>query len=92
MKLIFCLQIQTKVFSKLVVSLWVCIARHAQNTQYNKFAISLQYLKKEMSDEIDFLHADKYEKLIKLQIDTMILMGMVKHSQSFQNSKFAMYL
>ena len=43
-----------------------------------------------MSDEIDFLHADKYEKLIKLQIDTMILMGMVKHSQSFQNSKFSM--
>ena len=92
MKLIFCLQIQTKVFSKLVVSLWVCIARHAQNTQYNKFVISLQYLKKEMSDEIDFLHADKYEKLIKLQIDTMILMGMAKHSQSFQNSKFAMHL
>ena len=92
MKLIFCLQIQTKVFSKLVVSLWVCIARHAQNTQYNKFAISLQYLQKEMSDEIDFLHADKYEKLIKLQIDTMILMRMAKHSQSFQNSKFAMHL
>ena len=92
MKFIFCLQIQTKVFYKLVASLWVCIARHAQNTQYNKFAISLQYLRKEMSDEIDFLHADKYEKLIKLQIDTMILMGMVKHSQSFQNNKFAMYL
>ena len=27
-----------------------------------------------------FLHADKHESL--LQIDTMILMGMVKHSQS----------
>ena len=52
----------------------------------------LQYLKKEVSDEeaIDFLHADKHESL--LQIDTMILMGMVKHSQSSQNSKFAMSL
>ena len=54
------------------------------------FAISLQYFKKEWSDEVDFLHADKHESL--LQIDSMILMGMVKHSQSSQNSKFAMSL
>ena len=66
------------------------MARHAQITQNNKFAISLQYLKKELSDEVDFLHADKHESL--LQIDSMILMGMVKHSQSSQNSKFAMSL
>ena len=56
----------------------------------NMFAISLQYLKKELIDEIDFLHADKYESL--LAIDSMILMWMTKHSQSSQNSKFAMYL
>ena len=36
---------------------------------------------------VDFLHADKHESL--LQIDTMNLMGMVKQSQSSQNSKFA---
>ena len=46
------------------------MARHAQITQNNKFAISLQYLKKEVSDEVDFLHADKHESF--LQIDTMI--------------------
>ena len=62
---------------------------HAQITQNNNFAISLQYLKK-VSDEVDFLHPDKHESL--LQIDTMILMGMVKHSQSSQNNKFAMSL
>ena len=39
-----------------------------------------------MSDEVDFMHADKHESL--LQIDTMVLMGMFKHFQSFQNSKF----
>ena len=60
------------------------------NTQNNKFAISLQYLKKEVSNEVDFLHADKHESL--LQIDRMILMGMVKHFQSSQNSKLAMSL
>ena len=66
------------------------MARHAQITQNSEFAISLQYLKKEVSDEIDFLHADKQEN--SLQIDTVILMGMVKQSQIFKNSKFAMFL
>ena len=56
----------------------------------NIFAISLQYLGKEVSYEVHFLHVDKLESLP--QIDTMFLMGMVKHSQSFQNSKFAMSL
>ena len=37
------------------------MARHAQFTQRNTFAISLQYLKKKMSDEADLLHADKHE-------------------------------
>ena len=66
------------------------MARHAQITQNNKFAISLQYLKKELSDEVDFLHADKYESL--LQTDSIILMEMFKHSQISQNRKFAMSL
>ena len=48
------------------------------------------YLKKEASDEVDSWHTDNHESL--LPIDTMILMGMVKHSQSSQNSKFAMSL
>ena len=68
----------------------MCMTKHAKINQNNKFAISLQYLKKEVSDEVDLLHVDKYESL--LQIDTMILMGTVKHSQSSQNSKFAMTL
>ena len=66
------------------------MARHAQITQNNMFAISLQYLQKELSDEANFLHAEKHESL--LHIDTMILMGMVKHSQSSQTIKFAMSL
>ena len=66
------------------------MARHAQITQNNKFAISLQYFKKKLSDEVDFLHADKHESL--LQVDSMILMGMVKLSRSLQNSNFAMSL
>ena len=32
------------------------VTRHAQITQNNKFAISLQYLEKKVSDEVDLLH------------------------------------
>ena len=40
-----------------------------------------------------FLNADKHESFESfLQIDTMILIEMIKHSQSSQNSKFAMSL
>ena len=37
-----------------------------------------------------FLYADKHEYF--LQIDTIILIGRIKHSQSFQNSWFEMFL
>ena len=41
------LQINAKAFYKVIVLvLGVCVARHAQNTQNNKFLISFQYPKK----------------------------------------------
>ena len=46
------------------------MARHSHITQNNKVAISLQYIKKEVSDEIGFPHADKHES--SLQIDNDI--------------------
>ena len=47
-------QINTKVFQKLIVSLWLCIARHVQSSQNNKFAIFLQYLKENVKYGVDF--------------------------------------
>ena len=47
-------------------------------------------LRKKWVMKLIFLHADKYKSL--LQIHTMILIGIVKHSQSFQNSKFTISL
>ena len=90
MKFIFFLQVNVTSFVKLILSFSVCVARHAQIIQNNKFAISLQYLKNEVSDEVDLLRVDKEESF--LQIDSMILMWIVKHSQSSQNSKFAIFL
>ena len=59
MKLIFCLQINTEVFYKWIVSLRACISSYAQSTQNNRFTIFLQYLKENVKDEVDFLPADK---------------------------------
>ena len=53
------------------MSLWVWLARYAQSTQNNKFTISLQYLKKNVKDDVDFLPADKCQRF--LQSDTIIL-------------------
>ena len=78
MKFIFGIQINMEVFYKLILSFY----KHAQSTQNNKFAISLQYLKKDVSDEVDFLHVDKHKGL--LQIDTMILMETGIPKRSFQ--------
>ena len=88
MNFIFAMQINIEVLYKLILSLWVCVTRHAQSTQ-NKF-VYLAISPEKHGDEVDFFPADKHES--SLQIDTMILIGMVKHSQSSQNSKFAMFL
>ena len=49
------------------------MAKHAQIIQNNKFSISVQYFKKEVSDEVDFLYVDMYESF--LEIDALIFEG-----------------
>ena len=51
----------------------MCVARHAQINENNKFAISLQYLKKQVIDEVEFLDPGKHESF--LQSGSMILWG-----------------
>ena len=67
----------------------MCVTRVAQSTQNNKFAISLQYLKENGKNEVDFLLADKHQRF--LPIDTIIL-GVCVHDQISQNNKFAISL
>ena len=87
MKLIFCLQINTKVFYKVIESLWMCIARHAQSTKTNKFALSLQYLKENMKNEVHFscmqINIKSFIKLI-LSFE----MCVAGHAQITQNNFF----
>ena len=82
------MKIYIKIFYKLVVSFLLVIARLVQSTQ-NKFAISLQYLKKEGRGEVDFLHADKNQTSYKLILS--ILVEMASHTQSTQSNNFAKF-
>ena len=49
----FCLNINKKVFFKLIECYWVCIARLAQSTWNNKFTMSLQYVKVNVKDGVN---------------------------------------
>ena len=71
MKLIFCLQINMKVFLKLIISLWVYTVRDAQNTENGKFTISLKHVKENVKGKVDFLPVDRRQRFP--QTDTIIL-------------------
>ena len=73
-KLNFCMQIRMKVFYKLVVSLWVCLARHAQGTQNNKFTISCNISRKTsrmkliFCQKINIKDFSKFSLLLSFQV------------------------
>ena len=68
---IFGMQIKIEVFYELILSFWVCVTRHAESTQSNKFVISLQCLNENIKDEVEFLAADKHESF--LEVDSITL-------------------
>ena len=79
------------------------IVKHSQSSQNTKFAMSLQYLKKEVKYEVDFVHGDKHESFLQVDFNTFSIkvsykvilslsMDMIEHSQSTQSNKFAISL
>ena len=73
------------------------MVKYSQNSRNSKFAMFLQYLKK------DFLHADKHQSFLQVDFSTLVikvsfkvilslLMGMIKHSQSTQSNMFVIIL
>ena len=60
------MKVNAEVFFKLIVSPWVSVARHTQSTQNNKLAISMQYLKQNVNDEVVFLPEDKHQRFLQL--------------------------
>ena len=55
--------------------------------------MSLQYLKKDLKDEVDFLHANKHQRFLKVYFDTLGIKVSYKidvitingHDQAFSN-------
>ena len=79
------------------------MVKYIQSFQNNKFGMSLQYLKKEVRDEVEFLHAGKHQSSLQVDFNILgikvsckvillLLMGMIQHSQSAQSNKFALSL
>ena len=79
------------------------MVKHSQSSDNVNFAMSLQYLERPVRDEVDFLHADKHQSLLQAYFNTLgikvsnklillLLISMMKHSQSTQISKFGMSL
>ena len=63
----------------------------------------LQYLKEEVRDKLEFLHADKHQSLLQVDFSTLVikvsykviltlLMSMIKHSQSTKSNQFIIFL
>ena len=41
--------------------------KYSQSSQNSKFGMSLQYIKKEVRDEVDFLNADKHQSFLQVK-------------------------
>ena len=70
----------------MIVFLWVCIGRHTQSTQNNRFTKFSQYVKENVKDEVDFLPGDK--GWMFLQSDTIIFGVCGRTCHITQNKKF----
>ena len=65
------------------------LIKHSQITQSNKFAISLQYLRKEGRNGGHFWHVDKHQIFNML---VSFLMEVARHVQNTQNRKLVIFL
>ena len=74
-KLIFCMQISLKVFYKLILWFLMRVVKHSGSSQNSKFAMPLQYVKKELSNEsfsFSFsLHADKHQSFLQVDFNNL---------------------
>ena len=87
-----------KSFLQIVLWFLMGMVNHSQSYQNSKFAMSLQYVKKEVRDEVVFLHVVKHQSFLQIDFNTLsikafckviltLLLGMIKYSQSTQSNK-----
>ena len=99
-KLVFCMKVSMKVLYKLKLWFLIGMIKDSQISWNSKFAVSLQYLKREVRWSW-FLHADKHQSLLQVDFNTLsikvykmilLLMGMIKYLQSTQSNNVAISL
>ena len=73
----------------MILSLLLGMMKHSQNTQSNKFAIFLQYLKTEVRQGVHFLHADEHQSFYNLGL---FLMDVARYVQSTEKRKLVIFL
>ena len=94
----FCMQINMSLL-QIDTIIMMGMFKHSQWSENSKFAMSLQYLKKNFRNNVDFLHAYKHQSFLQVNLNTLLikvsckvklslLMGMIKHSQSTHSNKF----
>ena len=69
-----------EVFDKVILSLLMGMIRHSQSTQSKEFAISLQYLKREIRDGVHFMYTYKHRSFYKMALS--FLMEVTRYVQS----------
>ena len=47
------------------------MVKHFQSSQKRNFVMILQHLKKEVRDEVDFLHTDKQQSFLQINSNTL---------------------
>ena len=70
-QLVFCIQISVKVCYKVMLWFWWGLWSIPKVPLNSKTAMSLQYLKKEVRNEVDFSHADKHRRFLKVDFNTL---------------------
>ena len=74
---------------RLILSLLMGMIKYSQITQSNKFAISLQYLRKEVRNGGHFWHVDKRQSFYKFVLSFLIEVAI--HVQNNQNRKLVIF-
>ena len=82
----FCMQANMNVSYKLLLWFLMGMVKHSQSAQNSKLAMSLQYLKENMKDEVD-LSAGKHQRFLQIEI---IILGASesRHAQITQSFLF----
>ena len=102
MKWIFPMQTSMKVHNKLILIFDEDDQTSPEFPKYQACDV-IQYIQQRVRDEIPFLHADKHQRFLQNYFNTLgvkvsyklillLLIGMIKHSQSTQIDKFAISL